>query len=406
MKNIPNKNILFISDSSVSNPVLHSQGLPLLKYMSEHDYNCTLLSYEYYNQTQEKKELNNSIKEKYIPFISFEEVQLKKYEFVPFWVNYFFSGFFLAKRLIKKNKIKIVHARSLYPALICFFLKFMNPGLKILYDNRGVFVAEQVYLGQWSHNGITETVFRKLEKQVIKKSDHIVVVSKIFKYFLENEYPSYKNLSNKISVINNKTSLHEDITIEEIVKRKNKNTTTCIFSGSSAKWQNIEEIFSFTQSCISKLDDFRFQILTYETEIFSKKLQAYSNLSTVTDILNLNSSQVFDQLSKANFGLLLRENNLVNNVSSPIKFGEYLAAGLPAVVSEGVGDTGEIINKYKVGVVLKNNDYESAILQLKELLKEPDIYRRCRYTAQKEFNLKDSFEAYKIIYNNLLNSNE
>ena len=96
---------------------------------------------------------------------------------------------------------------------------------------------------------------------------------------------------------------------------------------------------------------------------------AYRDLYESSEILSVGSDEVFNQLTSANFGLLLRENNIVNNVSSPLKFAEYLAAGMPVVVSEGVGDTEETIKRYKVGVVIKNNDYDSAIFQLKELLK-------------------------------------
>lgn len=397
MKKKSRKGILFISDSSILSPVLHSQGMPLLKIMSE-SYDCSLVSFENFSNKKDSKFKYKSVQKKYSPFISFYRVELKKYSFIPFWVNYFYSGFMSARKIVKEKKITIIHARSLFPAVISMCIKIINPRLKLIYDNRGVFIEEQIFMGRWKRHGISEKVFKMLEKRIIRKADHIVVVSEVFKNYLLTEYPEFKDLSQKVSVINNKTYTGQNIALGDLVKRKMENIVTCVYSGSSAKWQNMREVFSFARNCLSKIDNYRFKILTYESFKFSEELTAYNDLSETTEILSVDSEEVFDQLTCANFGLLLRENNIVNNVSSPLKFAEYLAAGLPIAVSEGVGDTEDIINRYKVGVVIKNKDYDLAISRLKELLEESDIYIRCRKVAQKEFNLDDSIEKYKKIY--------
>ncbi len=393
------RNLLFFSDSSILNPILHSQGLPLLKFLSKQKFKCYLLSFESLKKIDENKVQYDVIRNQYISFISLNEIFLNENSSIPFLLNYFIIGFVKAKKIIKEKRIEIIHARSLFPAIISLLLKINYPNLKVLYDNRGVFIDEQIYLKQWKREGLIENIFRILERWIIKKSDHIVVVSRVFKDFLINEHPAINNLSEKISVINNKTYI-DKLKPEDFIKQKNKNII-CVFSGSSAKWQNLNEVITFAQNCLRRINNFRFKILTYEVDKFEKEILNYKELFHVTEILNLTSDKVFDQLTSANFGLLLRENNLINNVSSPLKFAEYLAAGLPIVVSEGVGDTEEIINSHKVGIVVKHNDFESAILKLEELLREPDIYTRCRYVAEKYFNIEDSFNLYNSIYCNI-----
>jgi len=39
-------------------------------------------------------------------------------------------------------------------------------------------------------------------------------------------------------------------------------------------------------------------------------------------------------------------------VASPIKFGEYLCCGLPVIMTPGIGDTEEIIEKHRIGRLL------------------------------------------------------
>ncbi len=108
------------------------------------------------------------------------------------------------------------------------------------------------------------------------------------------------------------------------------------------------------------------------------------------------------ELIEATFGVILRKQDIVSRVSSPIKFAEYLSAGLPVILREGIGDTEQIIKKYNVGVIIKDNDYESAISELQELLNDKDVYHRCLRLADKEFSINISFEQYQDIYDNLL----
>ena len=62
-----------------------------------------------------------------------------------------------------------------------------------------------------------------------------------------------------------------------------------------------------------------------------------------------------DYLNAADFGLLLREDTPTNNVASPTKFAEYLMAGLPTLISQGVGDLSEFVEQNpSSGMVVDN----------------------------------------------------
>jgi glycosyltransferase involved in cell wall biosynthesis len=398
MKESRKKGVLFFSDSSVLNPILHSQGLPLTRSLSENGFRCYFLSFESRQKSNDEHESYTEIVDQYAGIVSFHKALLKENKVFSFLFNYFSSGFIAARKIISQYKIDIIHTRSLYPAIIGLFLKIIYPKIKLIYDNRGVFIEEQIYLEQWKRGGVKEKIFKTLEKQVLKKSDHIVVVSKVFRDLLIRDHPKLKNLSDKVSVINNKTLIKDKIEEEDLTRRKTLNKIVGIYSGSSAKWQNINEIFSFAQKCSSEIKNFRFKVLTYESEKFKKLIANFGELSQASEISEVSPDDVFENLLSVNFGLLLRENNIVNNVSSPLKFAEYLSAGLPVVVSEGVGDTGEIIKRYNVGVIVINNDYETAVKELRELLNDPDIYLRCRDVSMQEYNMEDSLSSYLAIY--------
>lgn len=85
--------------------------------------------------------------------------------------------------------------------------------------------------------------------------------------------------------------------------------------------------------------------------------------------------------------------------SSPTKQGEIMAMGVPVVCNEGVGDTDEIINKYKSGVVVKNFEYETAIKLMVQNNIDPLIIRKGAYEY---FSLVNGVKKYATIYNSLI----
>ena len=152
----------------------------------------------------------------------------------------------------------------------------------------------------------------------------------------------------------------------------------------------------------NRFDNIKIKILTWQKAIFINKLSNSPELNNKIELLSLEQEKVFEDLIKCNFGIIFRENNLISSVSSPLKFGEYLAAGLPVLINEGIGDMEDIILKYKIGVIIRGENYYEALNEMIGLLKDKKVYSRCRETAMREFNIKDTFISYLRIYNDLL----
>ena len=91
-------------------------------------------------------------------------------------------------------------------------------------------------------------------------------------------------------------------------------------------------------------------------------------------------------------------------VVRPTKIGEYWAVGLPVVTTPNVSDTDEIIKAEKVGVIVAEHSevaYVNAFEELKELLKDPNLDKRCRKAAVDNYGLipacERQIELYKAI---------
>ena len=79
--------------------------------------------------------------------------------------------------------------------------------------------------------------------------------------------------------------------------------------------------------------------------------------------------------------LLFREDTLINNISSPTKFAEYLCAGLPVLMTQGIGDYSDIVKEQSVGSIidlsrLSEPGYGKGIVR--ELMARGPLKERCK----------------------------
>ena len=93
--------------------------------------------------------------------------------------------------------------------------------------------------------------------------------------------------------------------------------------------------------------------------------------------------------------------------SSPTKYAEYLACGLPLIINQGIGDSDTLITREKAGVLLRDfsqSDYRSAIAALEDFVVQPEqTRRRNREVAERLFDVRRvGVERYAHLYERVL----
>jgi len=397
------KNILFIADGSLRNPILQSQGLPFLYNLSHTKYKPFVLSFEETNISKEESIEFQSIIKKYDSKINFLPVTISKKGIWPSWFYLIWKRSKILYSIVRKYDIKLLHARSFKPAFLSVIIKIIfKPSIKVIYDNRGLYIDELIFRNELSKGSLKEKILRTIERIIINKCDQMVVVSNVFiLHIIERWGKRNKNIISKTSMIPNRTQLifsDSDIIFRQ---KRLKDETICVYSGSSASWQGIDDFYNVFSIILNRIPTTYFKILTYEPQVFLNHPPENIKLAERLIVEKVEFCNVKSELINATFGIHLRKPDVVSRVSAPIKFAEYLSAGLPVILREGIGDTEQIIKKYNVGVIIKKNDYESAISELQELLNDKDVYRRCLRIADKEFNINISFKQYQEIYDKL-----
>lgn len=110
-------------------------------------------------------------------------------------------------------------------------------------------------------------------------------------------------------------------------------------------------------------------------------------------------------LSSADLGVSLIRTSSSKVASSPTKFAEYLAAGLPIVSTAGIGDVDDLIRREAIGIVVESNDDDvlrDAFERGRKLAFDPETRARCRRVAWQEFDLESVGVArYRRLYESM-----
>jgi len=130
-----------------------------------------------------------------------------------------------------------------------------------------------------------------------------------------------------------------------------------------------------------------------------------------THIVTVPHREVAGFLAAADLGILGRNlfeaPTLVSRVSSPIKFGEYLATGTPVVIGEGIGDFSALTRKHRLGVVVPEStadDVSKRVLQdhIAEYRDTPHTVReRCQRFAREYLDVRYWVANLDAIYQGL-----
>jgi hypothetical protein len=271
-----------------------------------------------------------------------------KVVFFKSYANYPFFNFMIRKSIQKalsSQKVKfeqaIFHTRG---ELIAFHLSKVlskNYYKNIIPDVRA---AEIVEIIEFSGFNVIKKTFKNINnKKAIKflnKYHKISVVSNSLKNYLINNHNVEPDKINIVPCLAGNAFQLNECEREKVRKELNLSSDDILIvfsSGGTALWQNNDIIIRLAQN--------GFKVLN-----LSKKEISHNN------IINkfVSYSEVPTYFNAADVGIIWRNKSIVNKVSSPVKFSEYICCGLPVIANPSVDMINEYIKKYNCGKLLNN----------------------------------------------------
>ncbi|GHT14506.1 hypothetical protein FACS189426_20920 [Bacteroidia bacterium] len=249
------------------------------------------------------------------------------------------NAFSLLSHLKKNKDILYIWTPDLLSVWESFLSKFFLHK-KIICWLQGI-LPEESYMR--NNSKIRFYALSLLEKYALKMTDKQIFVSETMRNFYENKY---------------KIKFKDYIIIPCISELKynskiQKFKNSFVYIGGLSVWQCFDKILYIFSQIQSLIPDAILHIITPEVE---KAKDMSSSLLKHTDNVSIyhvsERNLLSDILSHFEYGFLIRENNAVNKVASPIKFAEYLSCGVNVIMTNSIPHFAELLKANKVGIIL------------------------------------------------------
>ncbi|MDE5421916.1 hypothetical protein L3073_06825 [Ancylomarina sp. DW003] len=251
---------------------------------------------------------------------------------------------------------ELVYVRDVFTFFKLFVLRIlMSYKFEIFYDFRGLVFAESYMRNK---RMLVRFLLKSMEGFVAKKADYLGAVSNNLKKFIKNEFTDRDVYVTPCCITNvNSSKVNVD---DNIVK--------FVYLGGFSTWQCTDRIFSYYKSMETEIES-SITIITQNKEEAIKSVSKFGirNYS----IKSLSQSEVLEELSNYHFGFLIREDDIVNKVASPVKFLEYTSNGVIPIITEFVGDYSDLIKENELGIIVNETTLEVDVI--KQMLKKNDV---------------------------------
>jgi glycosyltransferase involved in cell wall biosynthesis len=255
-------------------------------------------------------------------------------------------------------------------------------------------------------------ILNRLERFIIRHSDATIVLSDKALDLLKKDEGIKKSQSVLVNIpccvdlskFSNKDGF------KAIFPKELERKFVLAYLGSLGTCYLLKEMAGFFKVLKERKPNSIFLIISHTEAGYIEGVLKGSGLAAETDfiILKAKPEEVPALISKSDCSIMMYKPSESKIGCSPTKLGESLAAGVPVIVNEGIGDTEKIISDRRVGVVLRGfNDpsYVRSANELLTLLKDEGLKRRCIDAARDNFSLelgvKKYFEVYEAVGHNL-----
>jgi glycosyltransferase involved in cell wall biosynthesis len=317
------------------------------------------------------------------------------------------SGVLLGHSLIRRHKLRIVHARSYVPGMMALTLKRLT-GVKFLFDMRGFWADERVEGGLWPANGLLYKVAKHSEQRFFLGADKVVSLTHAAVREIES-FSYLKNHKPSFCVIPTCADL------ETFQPKRNQGQTRLPdqfvlgYVGSVGTRYLFDEVLACFKTLRKLRPSARLLILNRENHNMILKTLEHHGLSQ--DYVELKSVSHLDmpiEIARMNAGIFFIKDSYSLLTCAPTKLGELLGCGVPSLFNNNIGDTSHIAQKEKVGVVLSlpftDENRRDGIQHLLAICSKPGIRERCVQVAHKYFSLAAGVARYAQVYEQLADS--
>lgn len=398
--------VLYITRNGMLEPLGQSQVLSYLKGLSK-NYQVSLISFEKPEDRADQQVFESVQKDcerhgiRWLP----QRFHYRPKVIAPAWSMVVFL--FLCLREVRKGNAELIHARSYIPAAVALLVHKLT-GTPFIFDMRALWPEELITAGRLKRGSVMHKAIVWVERSCLKNAVAVVSLTDAAASYLRETYPN-ELVNQKLVVIPTCADLDRFVPLDE-EDRSSAEETAPVFSCLGtvlSGWFRLDWLRLFFQEIGSHDPTASFEIVTRDdpSEV-RRQLGLADDLNARLKIYSMPSHEVHEAVKRHTASVMFYAGGEVSELGrSPTRMAEILGCGLPVVANPGVGDVAEIIQKYRVGVLVTegtSDEMKSAFAELMELLKDPELVGRCRRAAEEVFSLEAGTQAYRELYREIL----
>ena len=392
--------VLYITRNGLLEPLGQSQVMPYLRGLSSY-YKISLITFE------KEKDVNNSDR--------FE--RLKKecqslgicwnpqyYRYPPTLIGSAWSMIkflTLCLKVVKKDSIKLIHARSYLPAAVAWIV-YKVTKVPFIFDMRALWPEELITSSRINRNSFLHKIIILIERLCLRDASTVVTLTNASVKYLNKKYS--KELKNKeLVVIPTCVDLNKFPMLVYDKSQENKSMVHGCIGTVLSGWFDIKWLSIWFNKLAEIDQNSTFEIISQDDPTIIQSLVDPKNvLGRRLKISSCLPQDIPNAIKEHSISTMFYKGGETSELGrSPTRLAEVLSTGMPVVVNRGVGDVADVVTQNRVGIVLDGIDATSisdAIDNLNSLYLDKEIHKRCRDTAEKIFSLEFGINNYRKIY--------
>jgi len=271
-----------------------------------------------------------------------DSYQIVHERYSDFLIFRYTSTFTLLKSIYYHNK----EAEYIWTSDVFSIWKAILPKVflkkKIISWFQGI-IPEESYLRNKSK--LRFIILSTLEKLALKCTSKYVFVSEAMVVFFENKY-KLKIKTGDYCFVPCFSELKYDPS-----EKKIKNSF--VYIGGLSEWQCFDKILVIFLQIQNSIPNAIFHIITPSIETAQRKVtELFENKKHIKIYQVKDRSSLSIILSRFEYGFLIREDNPINKVASPIKFAEYLSCGVNVIMTDSISHLSKLVRFHNAGIIL------------------------------------------------------
>lgn len=318
----------------IKSGVYYSQVFGLARYLAGQGAEC-LVVYTYYGDDSYGESVREGVTLLNCP-------QDPKYIPLPFLPKKLFRSVAPALDRIRAFRPTHIYVRDAFAGVSVLSLA-RELGAKIVFSCRGAgMAAGSKSLKDYVKEGLLKWTMWRL----LRHSDHVNGVCDRLNAHIRGFYRYSGPMSMLPCCV--MPEKFEEIPLEERIACRRElaipeDAKVVLYSGGMGWYQCSEELLELFRQLHDADPSLVFLVLTQAMDTFKALLEKSGLPASCVRMRSCLPQEVARYQQSADVGVILRKDDVLNNLASPVKIGEYLSAGLGIVVSPWIGDVGALL---------------------------------------------------------------